>query len=186
MVLVQTPGSGLVLTLVSCFVAAALCELVGLAMIIGAYVVGLAFSNTPIASRLIEEMRGVYHVFVPVFFVLLGMLVEFSAMQQALLFGAVISIVAILGKVLGCGAASLACGFNSTGALRVGIGMIPRGEVALIVAGYGLTRGVVDREMFGVAILMTIVTTFLAPIFLVPAFRVKGKRIEREGTCSLM
>ena len=49
--------------------------------------------------------------------------------------------------------------------------MIPRGEVALIVAGYGLTRGVVDTEMYGVAILMTLITTVLAPVFLKRAFR---------------
>lgn len=177
----RTPGSALVLTLVACLLAAAVCEMVGLALIIGAYVVGLAFSNTPIASKLIEEMRGVYHVFVPVFFVLLGMLVDFSAMQHVLLFGGVISLVAILGKILGCGVASLACGFNRTGAARIGIGMIPRGEVALIVAGYGLTRGLVDNEMFGVAILMTLVTTLLAPIFLVPAFRWNGSGLRGKS-----
>ena len=177
----RTPGSALVLTLAACLLAAAVCEMVGLALIIGAYVVGLAFSNTPIASKLVEELRGVYHVFVPVFFVLLGMLVDFGAMKHALLFGAVISAVAILGKVLGCGASSLACGFNRIGAARIGLGMIPRGEVALIIAGYGLTRGVVDHEMFGVAILMTMVTTFLAPVLLVPAFRWSGTGLRLKG-----
>jgi Kef-type K+ transport system membrane component KefB len=59
--------------------------------------------------------------------------------------------------------------------------MIPRGEVALIVAGYGLTRGVVDNEMFGVAILMTLVTTFLAPMFLVPSFRKAGSGLKARA-----
>lgn len=180
----RTPGSALVLTLVACLLAAAICEMVGLALIIGAYVVGLAFSNTPIASKLIEEMRGVYHVFVPVFFVLLGMLVNFSAMSHAWMFGAVISLVAIMGKILGCGAASLACGFDRIGATRIGIGMIPRGEVALIIAGYGLTRGVVDNEMFGVAILVTLGTTLLAPMFLVPAFRWKEMEVQAQSNAN--
>jgi Na+:H+ antiporter len=170
----RTPGSSLVLTLFACLLAAAICETVGLALIIGAYVVGLAFSNTSIAQKLIEEMRGVYHVFVPVFFVVLGMLVNFEVMKHAILFGLVISIFGILGKVLGCGGVALGCGFNFRGAYRIGIGMIPRGEVALIVAGYGLTRGVVNQDMFGVAIMMTLITTLLAPIFLVPAFRMTG------------
>jgi Kef-type K+ transport system membrane component KefB len=174
----SAPGSGLVLTLVACLLAAAICEAVGLALIIGAFVVGLAFSNTSIASKMIGEMRGIYHVFVPVFFVVLGMLVNFGVMKHAILFGVVISIFAILGKVVGCGLAAFGCGFNNRGAVRVGIGMIPRGEVALIVAGYGLTRGLVNQDMFGVAIMMTLVTTVLAPIFLVPAFQMKGEGIR--------
>lgn len=174
----RTPGSSLVLTLVVCFLAAVICETVGLALIIGAYIVGLAFSNTPIAEKMVEEMKGVYHIFVPVFFVILGMLVNFGAMKHALLFGFVISLVAIAGKLIGCGAAGLASGFNLLGASRIGIGMIPRGEVALIIAGYGLTRGVVDQEMFGVAIMMTLVTTFLAPIFLIRAFKIPGKGLR--------
>lgn len=174
----RTPGSSLVLTLFACLLAAAVCETVGLALIIGAYVVGLAFSNTPIAEKMIEDMRGVYHIFVPVFFVVLGMLVNFDVMKHAILFGLVISLFAILGKVAGCGLAALGCGFNGRGAARVGIGMIPRGEVALIIAGYGLTRGVVNQDMFGVAIMMTLITTLVAPIFLVPAFQMKGEGLR--------
>jgi len=170
----STPGSGLVLTLAVCLFTAVICETVGLALIIGAYVVGLAFSNTSIASKMTSEAQGIYHVFVPVFFVVLGMLVNFGIMKNAILFGLVISIFAILGKIIGCGLAALGCGFNGRGAARVGIGMIPRGEVALIVAGYGLTRGIVNQDMFGVAIMMTLVTTLLAPIFLVRAFQMKG------------
>lgn len=176
----RTPGSAAVLTLAAAFVAAVICESVGLAMIIGSYVVGLAFSNTPIAEKLIEELRGVYRVFVPVFFVLLGMLVDFRAMGHAWQFGLVITIVAILGKLVGCGLASLGCGFNLLGATRVGVGMMPRGEVALIVAGYGLTRGVVDHDMFAVAILMTFATTFLAPIALVPIFKMPGSGLKEK------
>lgn len=174
----RTPGSSLVLTLFACLLASAICEAVGLALIIGAYVVGLAFSNTPISERLVEEMRGIYHTLVPVFFVVLGMLVNFDVMKEAIVFGLVISLLAVLGKLVGCGLAGLGCGFNFIGSYRVGIGMIPRGEVALIVAGYGLTRGVVNQDMFGVAIMMTMITTFLAPVFLVPAFKMQGKGLR--------
>jgi Kef-type K+ transport system membrane component KefB len=175
----RTPGSSLVLTMFACLLAAAICEMVGLATIIGAYVVGLAFSKTSIAEKMIEEMRGIYHIFVPIFFVVLGMLVNFSAMQNALVFGLVISAFAILGKLIGCGLAGLGCGFNIVGSLRIGIGMMPRGEVALIIAGYGLTRGLVDQDMFGVAIFMTLVTTLLAPIFLVRAFAVPDSGLRK-------
>ncbi|HSE43398.1 MAG TPA: cation:proton antiporter [Acidobacteriota bacterium] len=176
----RTPGSSLVLTIIACFVAAVICEMVGLALIIGAYVVGLAFSNTPIAPKMIEELKGLYHVLVPVFFVILGMLVNFDAMKHAIIFGLVITFVAIVGKLIGCGAAGFACGFNLLGSSRIGIGMIPRGEVALIIAGYGLTKGVVDQEIFGVAILMTILTTFLAPTFLLPVFKTQENGLRKE------
>ncbi len=71
-------------------------------------------------------------------------------------------------------------GFTRWGAWRVGIGMLPRGEVALIIAGVGLSRGVIGSDLFGVSIMMTVVTTVLAPIILVPAFRAgeAGRRAQ--------
>jgi Kef-type K+ transport system membrane component KefB len=89
------------------------------------------------------------------------------------------TILAIIGKICGAGIPSLVMGFNKLGAWRIGLGMLPRGEVALIVAGVGLSRGVINQEQFGVAILMTIITTVLAPILLVPSFKngLSGRRI---------
>ena len=70
--------------------------------------------------------------------------------------------------------------FNVLGASRVGVGMLPRGEVALIIAGIGLTRGVIDEQLFGVAIMMTVITTLVAPVALVPLFR-NGGSGRRNG-----
>jgi Kef-type K+ transport system membrane component KefB len=107
---------------------------------------------------------------VPIFFVVMGMLVDFKAMKELLVFGLVISGFAIVSKVLGSGIPALAVGFNRRGAFRIGIGMLPRGEVALIVAGVGLASGIIESDIFGVAIMMTLITTLMAPIILVPAF----------------
>ena len=104
----------------------------------------------------------------------MGMLVDFGAMQPVLVFGLVISVLAVIGKVFGCGMPALAVGFNIRGATRIGVGMMPRGEVALIVAGVGLSRGVIEPDVFGVAIMMTFITTVLAPIMLVPIFQRGG------------
>ena len=76
---------------------------------------------------------------------------------------------------------ALFVGFNRRGATRIALGMLPRGEVALIIAGIGLASGVIGQDVFGVAIVMTIFTTILAPIFLIPAFRGgSGLRSEAE------
>ncbi|MGE5620081.1 MAG: cation:proton antiporter [Sphingomonadaceae bacterium] len=170
----RSSGAPVTLALAIAFLAAALAEMFGLAMIIGAYTIGLALSKTDIADTLREPMESIFHAFVPIFFVVMGMLVDFSAMGSVLLFGLVISILAILGKVLGCGLPSLGLGFNLTGAGRIGVGMMPRGEVALIVAGVGLSRGVIQADVFGVSVMMTFITTVLAPILLVPMFKKGG------------
>lgn len=176
-------GAILGLALGLCCLVAAVTESFGkLAMIIGAYALGLAFSRTEIRDDLEQALRPLTHSLVPLFFVAMGMLVDFRAMLYAFLFGVALSIAGIVSKVLGCGGPALFVGFNNLGAIRVGIGMLPRGEVALIVAGMGLAYKAIDAAGFGVAIMMTFVTTFLAPLILVPLFRnpKEGLR-QREG-----
>ena len=151
----------------------------GLAMIIGAYAMGLVLSDTKLAHYLEEQTTSIYHVFVPVFFVVLGMLVDFSAMRGAMAFGLTVSFLAIISKVLGCGIPALGVGFNRRGSWRIGLGMLPRGEVALIVAGVGIAEGIIGPSIFGVSILMTMITTLLAPIFLVPAFQSGGSGLRK-------
>jgi Kef-type K+ transport system membrane component KefB len=78
---------------------------------------------------------------------------------------------AVVSKLVGAGVPALFVGFNRVGATRIALGMLPRGEVALIIAGIGLTSGVIGKDIFGVAIVMTVVTTVVAPVLLIPAFR---------------
>ena len=177
----KVSGAALALALALAFLSAGLAESFGLAMIIGAYSIGLALSGTPLARRLEESIMSVYHALVPVFFVVMGMMVDVTAMGGVLFFGAVITTLAIISKVVGCGVPALVTGFNKIGSWRVGIGMLPRGEVALIIAGIGLSRGVVESDMFGVAIMMTIITTLLAPIILVPSFRSGGSGRQAQS-----
>lgn len=182
----QTAGAALALALALAFFSAALAESFGLAMIVGAYSIGLALSRTEVAEELRGPMEQVFHALVPIFFVVMGMLVDFGAMAPVLLFGLVISFLAIVSKIGGSGLPALAVGFNAWGATRVGIGMMPRGEVALIVAGVGLSRGVIQGDIFGVSIMMTFITTVLAPMLLVPAFQRggQGTRSARAPTSS--
>jgi Kef-type K+ transport system membrane component KefB len=174
----KSRGATVALAVALAFMAAAVAEMFGLAMIIGAYAMGLVLSDTKLAHYLEEQTASIYHVFVPVFFVVLGMLVNFEAMQGALVFGLVVSFLAIISKVFGCGIPALAVGFNQRGGWRIGFGMLPRGEVALIVAGVGMAEGIITDTIFGVSILMTMITTLLAPIFLVPMFQKGGSGLR--------
>jgi len=174
----KSRGATVALAVALAFLAAAVAEMFGLAMIIGAYAMGLVLSDTKLAHYLEEQTTAIYHVFVPVFFVVLGMLVDFRAMRGAMVFGLTVSVLAIISKVAGCGVPALAVGFNKRGSWRIGIGMLPRGEVALIVAGVGMAEGIIGPTIFGVSILMTMITTLLAPIFLVPAFQSGGSGLR--------
>jgi len=179
----KVTGAALALGLALAFLASALAEKAGLAMIIGAYSIGLALSGTKLAKAIDEPLQAVYQALVPVFFVVMGMLVDISAMGSAVVFGVVSTILAIASKVLGAGLPSLAVGFNLRGGWRIGLGMLPRGEVALIVAGVGLSKGIIGADIFGVAIMVTVVTTVLAPIILGPAFAGGGPGTRpRAGT----
>jgi Kef-type K+ transport system membrane component KefB len=171
-------GLGLALA----FICSAAAEGFGLAFIIGAYSVGLGLSRTNMARNLMEKLEPIGDFIVPIFFAVLGMLVNVKAMfasWDVVIFGLVISAVAIVGKLVGCGAAALPSGFNTRGAYRIGLGMLPRGEVALIVAGIGLSRQIVGEVVFGVSIMMTLITTIVAPILLVPAFARGGSGLRR-------
>lgn len=175
-------GATVTVAVALAFCAAAVAEMFGLAMIIGAYAMGLVLSDTKLSHYLEENIKGTYDVLVPVFFCVLGMLVDVQAMSTAIGFGVILSVLAILSKILGCGIPALAVGFNQRGAWRIGVGMMPRGEVALIIAGVGIAEGLIDQAIFGVAILMTIVTTMIAPMILVPAFQKGGRGSRRPAT----
>ncbi len=164
-------------------------EFMGLAMIIGAYVTGLALSRTDLKHMIQETLAPVYTFLVPIFFCVMGMMVDVSALcsKPVLYFGAVYTALAIAAKVVGCALPSMFCGFNLLGGLRIGAGMVPRGEVALIIAGLGLSKGYLSPEIFGIGILMTLITTVIAPpclvgLFIPKAAGIRHRRPSNEGS----
>jgi fructose-specific phosphotransferase system IIA component len=154
-----------ILALGVALILAGVFEKQGLAMIIGAYVTGLSLSKTDIAPIIQERIHGLYEFFVPLFFAVMGMMVNVReiASPPVLIFGGLYTLAAVAAKVAGCGGPALFLGFNAKGALRIGAGMVPRGEVALIIAGIGLASGILDARLFAVVILMTLLTTIAAP-----------------------
>lgn len=178
----RAPGAGLVLMSALALLAAGMAEIFGLAFIIGAFSIGLALSTTNLGHRVEEQLVPVNEILVPVFFVVMGMLVDVGSMANGLVFGLIISGLAVLSKVLGSGVPALFTGFNLRGSARVGVGMMPRGEVALIIAGIGLSQGIIAQSLFGVSIMMTVITTLAAPIILIPLFKVEGSGLRRPET----
>ncbi|HJN58778.1 MAG: cation:proton antiporter [Dehalococcoidia bacterium] len=172
-------GVRVCLSLSLAFVAAGVAELYfGLAMIIGSYSLGLAMSPTQIKEEIEESLQKINFFLVPVFFCVIGMQVDLGAIFAGnaslfltISFVVILTLFAIFSKFIGCGIPALLFGFNRLGAWRIAVGMLPRGEVALIIAGIGLVSGVIDNQVFGVAVIMTIITTVIAPILLSPAFK---------------
>ncbi|WP_010254566.1 fructose PTS transporter subunit IIA [Treponema primitia] len=172
-----------VLALGIALVLAGIFEKQGLAMIIGAYVTGLSLSKTDIAAIIQERIHGLYEFFVPIFFAVMGMMVNMREIisPSVLVFGGIYTLMALASKVVGCGGPALFLGFNLRGALRIGTGMIPRGEVALIIAGIGLASGVLDTQLFGVIILMTLITTLVAPPLLNASLKIPGSGTRKPA-----
>jgi Na+:H+ antiporter len=165
-------------------------EKAGLAMIIGAYVMGLSLSRTDLSFVIQEKIHPLQEFFVPIFFCVMGMLVDVNEILDPRIFmaGLFFSLIGILSKIIGCGFPSLFLNFNLIGAARIGAGMVPRGEVALIMAGIGISSGILNPGQFGVAVLMTLITTLIPPPILTMLLKKDkmGTRTEMKGSSTVI
>jgi Kef-type K+ transport system membrane component KefB/mannitol/fructose-specific phosphotransferase system IIA component (Ntr-type) len=171
-----------VMSLGLAFLFAGVFEQAGLAMIVGAYVMGLSLSRTDLSFVIHDKLHTIQLLFVPVFFTVMGMMVNPLVLikPEVILFGLVYTIGAIIAKIAGCGLPSLFLNFNKLGAIRIGLGMVPRGEVALIIAGIGISYGVLNDTIFGVSIMMTLLTTVIAPPLLSLALKSNKKGTRKQ------
>jgi len=158
------------LAIVFLFALSVLAVYIGIAAIVGAFLAGLAFSES-VDRRVKDLTHGVTEVWVPFFLVGIGLQLRVSdfAHPWILLLSLAVTGAALITKLIGCGAGAL--GLGRKDALRVGIGMMPRGEVGMVVAQLGLTLGVVQKPVYSVIVAMAVATTLLAPPFLSLAFR---------------
>ena len=158
--------------IVICFALAFLSEELGVAAITGAYFSGVVFSMTAHRHKVSHEINRIATaVFTPIFFVAIGMGVDLKAASTALVLGSIFIVAGVLGKIVGGGLGARLSGFDKSKALQIGIGMIPRAEVAIIIANLGVKMGVIgDREM-AATILMVLVTTIITPSLLKWSFK---------------
>ncbi len=158
------------------FGAAALAGSIGLSPIIGAFTVGMALSTTKV-FKTVEKFAGkIGLIFAPLFFAIIGAQVNFHEVNLEILMlsGLIISI-AIITKLFGCGIPSCYFLKNKSQGIRVGIGMISRGEVGLIVAGVGVASGILTSGVYSTIVIMVAVTTIIAPLWLKLDYRKEVK-----------
>ena len=129
-------------------------------------------SSTKIIKRVEEYVHKLEIIFAPLFFAIIGAQVDLSGVNiNVIILSSVIVVVAIGTKLIGCGIPSLIFLKDKTKSMRVGIGMISRGEVGLIVAGVGVTSGVLSADIYSAVIIMVAVTTVVSPIWLKKSYR---------------
>ena len=154
----------------------------GVADITGAFFAGLIISMTQKDQFIASKFDVLsYLLLSPIFFASIGLKVELPKMGPAIIaFAAVITIVALLTKIIGCGLGAKVCGYKNYQALRIGVGMISRGEVALIVASKGAAVGLMSNNIMGPIIIVVVITTIITPILLKPVFNKEIIPIEGE------
>lgn len=161
----RIPIFGLVLCFASAYCAE---EFFGIADITGAYVAGIILCNIK-DSGYIERKMDVssYIIFGPIFFASIGLQTSFDNFNmQVLWFSLALVGVALATKVIGCGGMARICRFNTPDSLKIGIGMMNRGEVALIVSQKGLNAGLMDSKFFTAVIILIVVSSIITPILL--------------------
>ena len=155
----------------SFFGASAIAGAVGLSPIVGAFSVGMAVASTKIIKRIEEYVDKLEIIFAPLFFAIIGAQVNLTGINlEVLLLSAIVIVVAIVSKLAGCGLPATIFLRNRSKAMRVGIGMISRGEVGLIVAGIGVSSGVLSSNVYTAIIIMVAVTTVITPVWLKKAY----------------
>lgn len=172
-----------VISLAFCFFYAYVAEEVfGVAGIIGAFFAGLMISNTTRATYINSRCETLSYMFLsPVFFASVGLKVSLEYMDwNTVVLTVILTFVAILTKIIGCGVSARICGYTSDESLRIGVGMVSRGEVALIVANKGIAGGMMSQVFLAPIVLMVVVTTVITPIMLRVVYPKSKKNSEAD------
>jgi len=160
----------LIFALVLCFGLAAVSSLIGIAGIIGAFLAGVALSELTDGTRLHQQSQALTEFTTPFFLISIGMKLNIAIFVswEVVLLSLVVIALAILTKFIGCGVGAL--GMGRRRAIQVGVGMIPRGEVGIVVAQIGLALAAVSDAVYGVVLAMSVITTIAAPPLIKAAF----------------
>lgn len=154
------------------FGAAGIAAFIGLSPIVGAFSVGMAVASTRVIKQVEEYVSKLGIIFAPLFFAIIGAQVDLRGINiEVLYLSGIIIAIAIITKLIGCGLPALIFLKEKTNAIKVGIGMISRGEVGLIVAGVGVSSGALSTDIYTTVIIMIAVTTIITPVWLKMVYR---------------
>jgi len=161
----------------SFFGAAALAGSIGLSPIVGAFAVGMALSTSKVFEKIETYIGKIGLIFAPLFFAIIGAQVDLRAVSWEILgLSGVIIIIAIVTKLFGCGLPAMMFLKSKAQGMKVGIGMISRGEVGLIVAGVGVSSNILTSDVYSTIVIMVAVTTIITPIWLKMEYRKEQRK----------
>jgi Kef-type K+ transport system membrane component KefB len=171
--------SYLVFGLALCLGLALVASYIGVAAIIGAFLAGMALSESAEGTDMPHQAEAVTEFMLPFFLTSIGMQLKLDALlnRNTIILAVIVTILAVLAKLIGCGLAAWPLGKKK--AAQIGMGMVPRGEVGVVVAQIGLSLNAVDAAAYGVVLFMAVATTLIAPPFLVRLFRGET-RVDKE------
>jgi Kef-type K+ transport system membrane component KefB len=168
----RSEGSIEGITTASFFGVAGIAAFVGLSPIVGAFSVGMAVASTRVIKQVEEYVSKLGIIFAPLFFAIIGAQVDLRGVNLEVLYlSGLILAIAIITKLVGCGLPAMIFLKEKSKAMRVGIGMVSRGEVGLIVAGVGVSSGALSTDVYTTVIIMVALTTIITPIWLKVAFK---------------
>jgi Kef-type K+ transport system membrane component KefB len=155
-----------------------------MAAITGAFIAGLMMARSGERERVEHGVHALaYGLFVPVFFINIGLSVNARTLEANMLFFAlVVTLVAILGKWLGAGIGARLGGLSQRESIQLGAGMVSRGEVGLIVASVGIQQGLVDSDLFSAVVVMVLATTLVTPPILRSLFAQEKQKTSRRSS----
>ncbi len=155
-------------------------EFFGVADITGAFFAGLIITKTTHTTYIARRFGILSYIFLsPVFFANIGLQVELPSMSPIIVWFAVaLVVVAVITKVVGCGAGAKLCKYSNKDSIRIGAGMVSRGEVALIVAAKGNAIGLISADLMGPIVIVVVITTIISPILLKMTFSEKDHKDE--------
>lgn len=154
------------------FGIAGIAAYVGLSPIVGAFAAGMAVASTKLIKQVEEYAHKLQFIFAPLFFAIIGAQVDLRGINlEVLIIAGIIIAIAISTKLVGCGLPSMLFLKDKTKSMRVGIGMVSRGEVGLIVAGVGVTTGTLSTDIYTSIIIVVAITTIITPIWLKKSYK---------------
>jgi Na+:H+ antiporter len=179
----RSEGSVEGITTAAFFGAAGIAAFVGLSPIVGAFSVGMAVASTRIIKQVEEYVSKLGIIFVPLFFAIIGAQVDLRGVNLDVLYlSGIIIAVAVVTKLAGCGLPAMIFLKEKSKAMKVGIGMISRGEVGLIVAGVGVSSGALSSDIYTTVIIMVAITTIITPVWLKIAYKKEEVLPERKDS----